>query len=217
MAGGVSAGNARRLPGAGMGEKVRRRWRVWGIPVGVSLVLVLGFLLLWWPWAPPTDAKEEGPCGGQFQPFTFIHAGDPQMGKIGTIQEVKGRFVQLARRANELHPAFVLIAGDLVDTGDNAAQLAARDEALREFRVPVKLFADRGVRFVLCGHTHRTTQTEGPGFTVYTVAGTALAGDKRGFGYRLFRVSEGGVEQKYFTLDVPVEEVKGAFSQPAVP
>jgi len=75
----------------------------------------------------------------EFRPFVFIHAGDPQIGSWGTIEEGKQRFIRLARLANELKPEFVMVVGDLVNDGDSAEQIQAFDEALAEFQVPVRL------------------------------------------------------------------------------
>ena len=51
------------------------------------------------------------------------------------------------------------------------------------------------------------------GYNVYTVAGTGWAGDRNGFGYRLFKVQDGRVEQEYIRLDHATTQA--ATSQPA--
>jgi 3',5'-cyclic AMP phosphodiesterase CpdA len=79
------------------------------------------------------------PAGPRFAPFTFLQAGDPQIGGWTSIEDTQARFVQLARVANRLRPAVVIIVGDLVNDGPHEQQLAAVDEALAEFRVPVRL------------------------------------------------------------------------------
>lgn len=71
--------------------------------------------------------------------FTFIMAGDPQIGGWVSVEETKAHFIELARQANAMKPAFVLVVGDLVNDGPNEKELAAFEEALKEFRVPVKL------------------------------------------------------------------------------
>jgi Icc-related predicted phosphoesterase len=250
------------------------------------------------PSVPRLAAQTEG-----FSPFIFIQAGDPQIGGWTTIKDTQGRFIQLAHQANEVHPPFVIVVGDLVNDGPHAEQLKAADTALAEFQVPVKLipgnhddpetyrrrygpdyysftvnnclFAclnsnwleplaprpairrraeeqwrwleetlqqarrekrthiflvmhhppqllpgalrrlkrlvrDYDVPVVLCGHIHRTTQLSLGGCMVYTVAGTGWAGDKRGFGYRVFRVYADRIEQQYVTLDSPVPHTQPA-------
>ena len=86
------------------------------------------------PDPPPGAAAQAG-----FAPFTFLQAGDPQIGGWTSIADTQGRFVELARIANRLQPAAVLVVGDLVNDGPHEKELAAFDEALTEFRVPVKL------------------------------------------------------------------------------
>jgi 3',5'-cyclic AMP phosphodiesterase CpdA len=76
------------------------------------------------------------PAAGDFRPFFFIQAGDPQMG-MTPIPEAKARFVQLAEQANRLNAAFVLAVGDLTHSNRDT-ELEALDEALAAFKVPVK-------------------------------------------------------------------------------
>jgi len=83
------------------------------------------------PGAPTTQ-----PAAGRFQPFFFIHAGDPQMG-MAAIADCKKRFIALGEQANRLNAAFVIAAGDLVHTG-RAEEWQALEDALKTFRVPVK-------------------------------------------------------------------------------
>ena len=71
--------------------------------------------------------------------FTFIHAGDPQIGGWVPIKESQARFIEVARQADERKVDFVLVAGDLVHMGTDAEQLAALKEAMTYFNVPVKL------------------------------------------------------------------------------
>jgi 3',5'-cyclic AMP phosphodiesterase CpdA len=72
-----------------------------------------------------------------FKPFVFLHFGDPQIGMRGVTQ-VSERFAEAVSQANALRPAFVVIAGDLTETG-------AWDEradfwwTLRGLRAPVAL------------------------------------------------------------------------------
>jgi 3',5'-cyclic AMP phosphodiesterase CpdA len=74
-----------------------------------------------------------------FQPFTFVHFGDPQMGfgKDG-IDADKRRFVAAIRAANKIKPEFVYIAGDLVHKRTREEFVALAD-AMKVFEVPVKI------------------------------------------------------------------------------
>lgn len=83
--------------------------------------------------APPPGEHNEA----TFEPFVFIHAGDPELGS----PDLKGtaeRFALLGRRARALGAAFVLVAGD-VTHDSSAEQLAAFDAALKAFAMPVKV------------------------------------------------------------------------------
>ena len=60
------------------------------------------------------------------------------------------------------------------------------------------------IEVVLAGHIHRTAEFVHKGYVTYTVAGTGWAGDKKGFGYRLFKVYADRIEQEYLTLDAPM-------------
>lgn len=63
------------------------------------------------------------------------------------------------------------------------------------------LFDEYGVQVVLAGHIHKTTQDRFGKATVYTVGGTAWVADKpNGYGYRVFRVRHGRIEQEYVRL-----------------
>ena len=101
-----------------------------------------------------SDTSQEGFGSDKFKPFFFIHAGDPQIGMaarlgLGSIEEDKDRFIQLAKRVNELDCPFILVAGDLVQFfygarpdkkyGTVSENIAAFDQALQQFKVPVKL------------------------------------------------------------------------------
>lgn len=100
----------------------------------IALLALAAIAIVGW-WALATSGEGPQP----FQPFIFIHASDPQISGGTAIAEIRDRFIALARQANAIQPAFVLVTGDLVNDGDNAPQLAAFEEALREFRVPVHL------------------------------------------------------------------------------
>ena len=76
-------------------------------------------------------------AGEGFKPFVFIHAGDTELGS----PDLKGtteRFALLAKRANAIGAAFVVIAGDLThDPTDEC--LSAFESCLKQFRMPVKV------------------------------------------------------------------------------
>lgn len=88
---------------------------------------------------PGIAAAPVAPERPRFAPFVFLQAGDPQIGGWTSIEDTKDRFVQFARVANRLGPAVVVVVGDLVNDGPHEKELAAFDEALAEFRVPVRL------------------------------------------------------------------------------
>ena len=98
-------------------------------------------LVVWTAGCGPQSGAPTGPADGQFRPFFFIHAGDPQIGGWASIEDTAGRFAQLAGIANRLKPAFVMVVGDLVNDGPHARQLEAFDNALKRFRVPVRLIS----------------------------------------------------------------------------
>ena len=82
---------------------------------------------------------QEGFDSDTFEPFVFLHFGDPQLA-VNTDQSdaQKARFAEAVRQANELKPAFVFIAGDLVSTR-KPEEWAAFDEVLGQLEVPVFL------------------------------------------------------------------------------
>jgi 3',5'-cyclic AMP phosphodiesterase CpdA len=74
-----------------------------------------------------------------FAPFTFLHYGDPQIGfALEGIAADISRFGLAKDRANAIQPAFVIIAGDLVNQ-QTSQEWAAFDSILNLFSVPVKL------------------------------------------------------------------------------
>ena len=81
----------------------------------------------------PVSAKA-GPCT-----FTFVQAGDPQIGGRSGLENTKGRFLEFVRQMNELKPDFVVICGDLVNDQTDPAEWAAFEEGLHQLQVPAKL------------------------------------------------------------------------------
>ena len=77
------------------------------------------------------------PAPGEFVPFTFIHAGDTELGSPD-LEGTARRFGLLARRANALDVAAVIIAGDLFHDPGHADQQQAFDEVLKLFRMDVR-------------------------------------------------------------------------------
>jgi 3',5'-cyclic-AMP phosphodiesterase len=123
---------------------VRRHARYRG---GVLLARTILLSLLATLLSAGCGSKRAGTAGGsslppadqEFRPFVFLHASDTHIGGMGDLAQSRDRLIRLARQANELKPDFVLATGDLVNDGDAPAQWATLEEALREFRMPVKL------------------------------------------------------------------------------
>jgi len=86
--------------------------------------------------APPAPATRPARGAATFAPFMFLHVGDPELGSPD-LPGTASRLEALIDRANRLKPAFLVIAGDLVHGGKNAAELEALDKALRRCTVPV--------------------------------------------------------------------------------
>ena len=63
------------------------------------------------------------------------------------------------------------------------------------------LLDKNGVKKMLCGHTHTTTNVTVGGLTIYTVAGTARAFDDKGCGYSVLTISADAVEYEYIRHD----------------
>ena len=57
-----------------------------------------------------------------------------------------------------------------------------------------------GVKAILAGHLHKTCEIRAGQLTIYVVGGTARVDDKRGFGYRIFKVRKDGFDQEYVPL-----------------
>ena len=64
----------------------------------------------------------------------------------------------------------------------------------------LSLLKAHGVRNVLCGHTHTTTNRTVDGLSIFTVAGTARAFDGNGCGYRVLRITREEVASRYVPL-----------------
>lgn len=58
-----------------------------------------------------------------------------------------------------------------------------------------------GVEYVLCGHTHTTTDVRGGGLHVYTVGGTAKVVDNLGCGYNILTISATSIDISYQQLN----------------
>ena len=65
----------------------------------------------------------------------------------------------------------------------------------------IELFTQHGVEYVLCGHTHTTTDVRGGGLHVYTVGGTAKVVDSLGCGYNIITITADSVVISYRQLD----------------
>lgn len=110
-------------------------FRIWA---ATAVMVVLSAALHATAAGVPASAPASMPAS-QPASFTFIHAGDPQIGGWVPIKESQARFIELARQADERGVDFVLVAGDLVHVGKDAEQLAAFRKAMTYFKVPVKL------------------------------------------------------------------------------
>jgi len=75
------------------------------------------------------------PTSGEFKPFVFLHAGDPEIGSP-ELAGTAARFASLAQRAEAHGAAFVLCSGD-VTHDSSPEQWEAVRHALRQFKVPV--------------------------------------------------------------------------------
>ncbi len=74
-----------------------------------------------------------------FEPFSFIHASDSQIGFSGSIADDRDRFILQGQQASQWGVPFVLLAGDLVDDYTVAAQVSAFDQGLATYQVPTFL------------------------------------------------------------------------------
>jgi len=63
------------------------------------------------------------------------------------------------------------------------------------------LLAKYDVKVVLAGHLHATQESQGKGYTTYTVSGTDRARDDKGLGYRVFKVARDRIEQEFVPLE----------------
>jgi len=104
----------------------------------LSVAIAVGLLLARAAFAAQPPAVVPGDqAGARFEPFAFILAGDTELGS----PDFKGtaeRFLLLARRANTLAAAFVIVPGDL--THDNTPEeFKAFDDAVKQCSMPVKV------------------------------------------------------------------------------
>ncbi|HUT34935.1 MAG TPA: metallophosphoesterase [Planctomycetota bacterium] len=76
-------------------------------------------------------------AGEGFNPFVFIHAGDPELRKPD-VKSTAERFALLAQRANAIGAELVVVAGDLTRNGADE-ELEAFQDCLKLFKMPVKL------------------------------------------------------------------------------
>lgn len=84
-------------------------------------------------------AVDPGFGSSAFEPFVFLHFGDPQLGRADLGAEA-ARFARAVREANALEPAFVIIAGDFTETGTFGQQYTF-ERILKRLTVPVVLVA----------------------------------------------------------------------------
>ena len=137
-------------------RKVRKAWFV-GLLATVVVAVSAAFCVCTkseqsWRGAPVSSGSRPTPQelaasdnrfgSDEFQPFVFLHFGDPQIGMKwhGSVAKQITRFADAISQANELKPAFVVIAGDLTHQR-KPAQWAAFDAELSKLEVPVMLTA----------------------------------------------------------------------------
>jgi len=147
------------------GATKRRVRRAWFVSI-LAIVLVVGWVVLSTcttsrqpskgqtpspKWSVPSGGKstfkelaasDDRFGSDEFQPFVFLHFGDPQIGMKwhGSVAKQIRRFADAVSQANELKPAFVVIAGDLTHQR-KPKQWAAFDAELGKLEVPVMLTA----------------------------------------------------------------------------
>ncbi len=84
------------------------------------------------------------PCRviAQRQPMVFLQAADPQMGMFshdrGSQREV-ANLSEVVDEANRLHPAFVVICGDLTNSSTNLEELQAFRDTIAGLHIPLHL------------------------------------------------------------------------------
>lgn len=79
---------------------------------------------------------EEAGTPGEFRPFFFIVMADPQLGvaaRDANFDEESRNFRAAIQAANRLHPAFVVILGDLINRTGDVRQTAAFLKLTEEF------------------------------------------------------------------------------------
>ncbi|MFB3891657.1 MAG: metallophosphoesterase [Phycisphaerae bacterium] len=84
--------------------------------------------------AEPATRPASGPA--RFAPFVFIHGGDSELGSPDLPGTAK-RLRLFIDQVNQLKPAFLVMAGDLVHGGTIPAELKALDDAFAACRVPI--------------------------------------------------------------------------------
>ncbi|HOX36849.1 MAG TPA: metallophosphoesterase [Candidatus Brocadiia bacterium] len=115
---------------------VRIRERIMGFAFVLLLMIAVGSV------AAAQDSVSKGgrTVGNKapFAPFTFVQAGDPQMGFGASIEKDRDNFIRAGKKAKELGAAFVLVCGDLVHNR-TPQEFEALDAALKTFETPVLL------------------------------------------------------------------------------
>ncbi len=118
------------------------------------------------------------------EPFFFIHGSDPQIGwceswhQLGTgFAQDKANFEFVIAQANRLHPAFLVLTGDLVDDNGNAAELAEYLRIAKKLDPSIPLYNVPGNHDVLNEPTPESLaayrKTFGPDYYTFRVGGMA--------------------------------------------
>lgn len=145
-----------------------RAGRVLAVAAGILLPLLAGCdpkeLVIQQPtYDPAVPGRQE------FRPFTFILAGDPQIGmwpggRKAEIDNLK----QLTEQVNGLRPDFVLFAGDLTEMATEH-EYDLFDEGVRDLRPPAKLImGNHDLYRSVAGSLDRFRRRYGPDTYVFT-------------------------------------------------
>ena len=118
------------------------------------------------------------------QPFFFIHGSDPQFGWCESARRLGSGFAQdtanfefVIATANRLHPAFLIITGDLVDQPGDPAQIAEYFRVVGKLDPSIRLYNVSGNHDVLNEPTPASLSAYrkrfGPDYYTFHVGGMA--------------------------------------------
>lgn len=116
------------------------------------------------------------------------------------------KMLAACRAAGRQHIFLLLHIPPFVNDQEGGGKLACMSPAGRTRLL--ELAGKYGVQVILAGHIHRTVEVRAGPLTVYTVGGTYWPIDRRGHGYRVFKVERDRVTQRYVRLDEALEAWK---------